>query len=106
MLSDMTLGMSVRVERCPPEELLVDYLKKLEVRVLVRGIRDARDLDAESDLEQINSHYYPDLETVFLRCKNDLRMVSSGAVRELIFYGADISAFVPRGTEAVLKNRR
>lgn len=75
--------------------LMVDYVRKMDADFVVRGIRGASDLESETNLAQINSRLLPGLETVFLPTKPELACVSSSAVREAAFFGADFSSFVP-----------
>lgn len=84
-----------RVEICPPETLLADFLKKRDINIVVRGVRNERDFSYEADMARINQMYYPEAETIFLSAQTLLSTVSSSAVRELALYHADISAFVP-----------
>ena len=75
--------------------LLVDYVRKMGADFVVRGVRGASDLESESNLAQLNRCLMPELETVFLPTRPELACVSSSAVREAAFFGADFSAFVP-----------
>ena len=75
--------------------LMVDYVRKMDADFVVRGVRGASDLESETNLAQINSRLLPGLETVFLPPKPELACVSSSAVREAAFFGADFSSFVP-----------
>lgn len=75
--------------------LLVDLLDRLNVDVVVRGARNGADLAAEEQIAAVNRQLRPGTETVLLPADSRWRAVSSTIVRELISFGADISAFVP-----------
>lgn len=75
--------------------LMVDYVRKMDADFVVRGVRGAADLEAESSLAQINSRLMPGLETVLLMAKPELGCISSSAVREAALFDADFSSFVP-----------
>lgn len=75
--------------------LMVDYVRKTGADFVVRGIRGVSDLESESNLAQINARLLPGLETVFLMTKPEFGCISSSAVREAAFFGADYSSFVP-----------
>ena len=75
--------------------LMVDYVRKMDANFVVRGVRGAADLEAESSLAQINSRLMPGLETVLLMAKPELGWISSSAVREAALFDADFSSFVP-----------
>ena len=64
--------------------LMVDYVRKMDANFVVRGVRGAADLEAESSLAQINSRLMPALETVLLMAKPELGCISSSAVRSLL----------------------
>ncbi|HFU4011769.1 TPA: pantetheine-phosphate adenylyltransferase [Streptococcus suis] len=76
-------------------ELVVDVAHRLGVTHLVRGLRNATDLEYESSFDFYNRRLAPDLETVYLIAKPDLKFVSSSQVRELVQFGQDINPYVP-----------
>lgn len=78
------------------DRLAVDFARELGVTHLVRGLRNATDLEYESGLAFYNSYLAEELETIFLLSKHDYRYLSSSSVRELLHFRADISDFVPR----------
>ena len=80
--------------------LTVELCKKLDIRYIVRGIRNVGDFEFERSLAEMNKKLLPDLETVFLDSNPVNIPISSTIVRELIRNKADVSAFVP---DAVLK---
>lgn len=82
------------------DSLAVDLARKLGVTYLVRGLRNATDLEYESNLSYFNSQLAPELETVYLVASHSVQPVSSSRVRELIHFEADISPYVP---QAVVK---
>ena len=77
------------------EGLMIDYVRKMGASFVVRGLRGVSDLESETRLAQINARLMPGLETIFLMTKPELACISSSAVREAAFFGADYSSFVP-----------
>lgn len=77
------------------EGLLVNFLKEHNLRVVVRGVRNASDWDYEMRNEAYNKLFYPELETVILPARTDAWFISSSGVKEAFKYGADISSLVP-----------
>ena len=75
-------------------ELTVELCRLYQARYLIRGVRNARDFDAEQELAEINKRLAPEIETVLFFASPELRMVSSSMVRELWRYGKDYSPFV------------
>ena len=87
--------------------LTVDFMKSVGARYLVRGIRNASDLDAEQAVAWNNKVLYPEVETVFLMSAQEHLAISSSVVRELLKCGCAkgtpateqknlISKFVPK----------
>ena len=75
--------------------LTVEYAKKRNAAVLLRGLRTSFDFEYEMQLSQTNSALYKDIKTVFLITKPEYNFISSSAVREILVNKGDISAFVP-----------
>ena len=57
--------------------LVVDHAKRHGARVLFRGLRGARDLDAETEMGWANACLSPGLETVFLVASPETARISS-----------------------------
>lgn len=77
------------------EGLTIEYAKKKNARVLLRGLRTSFDFEYELQLSQTNSSLYEDLKTVFLITKPEYNFISSSMVREILVNKGDISKFVP-----------
>ena len=86
------------------DELAVDVARRLGVTHLVRGLRSSKDLDYEAELAFFNHHLDASIESVFLLAKPELSHVSSSRVRELIYFGADITPFVPESVLVEMEN--
>ncbi len=93
----------VRVE--PMAGLLVDYMRDRGARIVIRGLRALSDFEYEFEMALMNTHMYPDLETVFLMTNERGFYVSSSRLRELVRFGADVSEFVPPSVAKLLKTR-
>ncbi len=86
--------------------MLVDFMKKENIAVNVRGIRNGDDYKYESNMASFNLDMYPEITTIFIPTPQDLAHVSSSAVRSIISYGADIDKYVPKSVVEVYKNKR
>ena len=94
MLKEMTADIpNVTVDSF--DGLLVDYAKKKEAAVIIRGLRAVTDFEYEIQIAQTNKVEYPELETIFLTTGLHYSYLSSTIVREFASYGGDISRFVP-----------
>ncbi len=84
----------VRVEAY--SDLTIDLAKRMEANFIVRGIRTIKDFEYEETIADINRQL-AGMETIFLFTEPGLASVSSGAVRELLSFGKDVSRFLPDG---------
>lgn len=75
--------------------LLVDYVKKIDASMIVRGLRAVTDFEYELQLTQTNHILNPEVETIFLTTNLQYSYLSSTIVKEIASYGGDISKFVP-----------
>ena len=93
--------------------LTVDFMKSVGARYLVRGIRNASDLDAEQAVAWNNKVLFSDVETVLLLSAQEHLVISSSLVRELLKCGCAkgssaveqkklISKFVPKDMVSML----
>ena len=77
------------------DELVVDVARRLGADVLVRGLRNATDLQYEASFDFYNHQLASELETIYLHSRLEHIHISSSAVRELLKFGQDISGYVP-----------
>ena len=77
------------------DELVVDVARKLDAEVLVRGLRNATDLQYEASFDFYNHQLAGEMETIYLHSRPEHIYISSSAVRELLKFGQDISGYVP-----------
>ena len=75
--------------------LLVDYMRKIDAGVILRGLRAVSDFESEFQMAQLNRQMNPQVETFFLMTSPEHAYLSSSAVREIAMFGGDISRFVP-----------
>ena len=94
---------SDRVEVASFQGLLVEFAKRMEARVLVRGLRAVSDFEYELQMAMMNRKLDPDLETVFLMPKAVYSYVSSRMVKEVARLGGDVGCLVPDTVKAALK---
>ena len=75
--------------------LLADYAKNAGATAIVKGLRAMSDFEYEFQMALTNKKLYPGLETVFLTSSAENMYLSSSMVRQVAFFGGDISPFVP-----------
>ena len=74
---------------------LVDFARKHNVQVIIRGLRAVTDFEYELAMSQTNRVANPDVDTIFLNTSLKYAYLSSSIVKEMAQYGGDISKFVP-----------
>lgn len=75
--------------------LIVDYAKEHQISVLIRGLRIILDFEYEQSMDWHNHILAPDIETLCLMTRPDLRFLSSRGLKELHQHGQNISRWVP-----------
>lgn len=79
----------------PFDGLLVEFARRMEATMVVRGLRAITDFEYELQMSQTNHKLEPEIETVFLTTGLDYSYLSSTTVKEVAAFGGDISQFVP-----------
>ncbi|MCS7164723.1 MAG: pantetheine-phosphate adenylyltransferase [Candidatus Calescibacterium sp.] len=75
--------------------LLVDYIREKNISFIVKGIRTISDFEYEFQQYLVNSRLI-NVETILLMTKSEYNFLSSSLVKEIAFFGGDISNFVPQ----------
>lgn len=86
------------------EGLLVDYARRREASVLVKGLRAVTDFDYELQMAQMN-HKLAGVETMFMVATPKYSFLSSSLVKEVARFGGDVDEFVPAEVANKLKER-
>lgn len=86
------------------DDLVVKFAREHGATKMVRGLRNIRDFEAEIALYHFNRNLDPNIETIYLMPSHRHTYVSSTAIKELVFYGADISKYVPAELEEDIVN--
>ena len=76
--------------------LLIDYAKKIEATIIIRGLRAVTDFEYELQIAQTNRIVSSEIDTIFLTTSLEYAYLSSTIVKEVASYGGDISHFVPK----------
>ena len=84
--------------------LLVDYCKKNDISIIVKGLRAVTDFDYELQMSQINLQLQG-VETLFLSTAPAHSFLSSSLVKEIASHGGDVSSYIPAELLERLKNR-
>ncbi len=104
MLRAATSGMAgVSVDAF--DGLLVDYLRQVGARVIVRGLRAVSDFEYEFQMALMNRRLAPDVETVYLMPAETYTYLSSRLVREVASLGGSVEGLVPEEVAQALARR-
>jgi len=76
-------------------ELVVDFAKRWDAKAIVKGLRVISDFEWEFQMNQLNRHLAPDVETVYVMASPQVSFVSSSGVKEIAAFGGSVDEFVP-----------
>jgi pantetheine-phosphate adenylyltransferase len=88
------------------EGLLVDYARKRQASVIVRGLRAVSDFEYEMQMALMNRHLNESVETVFMMPAEPYTYVSSRLVKEVVALGGSVGGLVPEIVETRLREKK
>lgn len=77
------------------KELVVEFARKWDAKVIVKGLRVVSDFEWEFQMNQLNRHLAPDIETVYVMASPQVSFVSSSGVKEIASFGGNVEELVP-----------
>ena len=85
--------------------LLMEFLRKHDAKIILRGLRAVSDFEYEFQMAGMNRKLYPDVETLFLTPAEQYMFISATMVREIASLGGDVSPFVNAAVIPRMKSR-
>jgi pantetheine-phosphate adenylyltransferase len=85
--------------------LLVEFARRTDVHVIMRGLRAVSDFEYEFQLAGMNRRMAPDIETLFLTPAEQYAYISSSLVTQIARLGGDVSPFVAPAVHTALRER-
>jgi pantetheine-phosphate adenylyltransferase len=76
-------------------ELVVDFARKWDAKVIVKGLRVISDFEWEFQMNQLNRTLAPEVETVYVMASPQVSFVSSSGVKEIAAFGGNVDQLVP-----------
>jgi pantetheine-phosphate adenylyltransferase len=76
-------------------ELVVDFARKWEAKVIVKGLRVISDFEWEFQMNQLNRTLAPEVETIYVMASPQVSFVSSSGVKEIAAFGGRVDELVP-----------
>jgi pantetheine-phosphate adenylyltransferase len=92
---EISLGDLKNVKVDVHEGLTVDYLKKINAKVIVRGLRAVVDFEYEMAMASMNKKLAPEIETALIFASPDCYYISSRAIKEIARFGGNLEGLVP-----------
>ena len=94
-----------KIKVIPFNSLTTDLCKKMNSKIILRGLRAVSDFEYEFQLAGMNRKLNNKIETVFLMSDVENQIISSRFVKEIIDLGGDIRMFTTKSTVKALKDK-
>jgi pantetheine-phosphate adenylyltransferase len=76
-------------------ELVVEFARRWDAKVIVKGLRVISDFEWEFQMNQLNRHLAPEIETVYVMASPLYSFISSSGVKEIAEFGGNVDELVP-----------
>lgn len=76
-------------------ELVVDFARRWDATVILKGLRAISDFEYEFAMAQLNRKMAPEIETVFMMASPEHSFLSSSGVKEIVTFGGPVEDLVP-----------
>ena len=94
---------NVEVHLC--DRLIVQFVREVGAKVLVRGVRALADFGYEFELAMTNKSLDSDIETIFMPTDPKYFVLRSSAIKEIAMLGGNINSMVPKIVAVALNSR-
>ena len=85
--------------------LLVDYVERMQAKVIIRGLRAASDFEYEFQMALMNRHMKPEMDTVFLTTGAAHFYTAARLVKEIASLDGSVKGLVPPHVEKRLREK-
>ena len=85
--------------------LLVQYVKRVNARFVIRGLRAMSDFEYEFQMASMNRNLNCDMDTIFMMTSKDYFFVSSRTIKEVASFRGAVKGFVPPAVEEALNRK-
>lgn len=75
--------------------LLVDYMKKNDAKVIIKGLRGVSDFEYEIQMAHMNKKLDETIETVFIMTNPKYSYLSSSSIKQVAMFGGSVEGLVP-----------
>lgn len=94
---------NVRVE--PYTDLTVNFAKRCNARVIVRGLRMGGDFEGEFEMALMIKKLAPEIEVMCMMTSAQYQFVSSSLLKEVAKFGGSVEHFVPEHVATALREK-
>lgn len=84
--------------------LLIDFCDKININLIIKGLRNCNDLEFETMMAQANRKL-AGIETLYLNADEKYIGISSSLIKEIATHGKRLHHFVPSEIEEVVFNK-
>lgn len=75
--------------------LLINFMKKKQANIIIRGLRAVSDFEYEFQMALMNNKLEPSVETVFMTTSAQYSFLSSSSIKQVASLGGCIKGLVP-----------
>ena len=93
------------VETASFDGLLVDFAKRQNASVIIKGLRTVNDFEYEFQMALLNKTLDNECETMFMMTNSKYSYISSSMVNELAGYKGDLAGLVPSEIIQYIKDK-
>lgn len=104
-LVEASVGGNPKIRVTGYSGLTIDFARKANAQVIVRGLRVFSDFEFEFRMALANQRLATDIETIALITAEQHTFLSSSTVREIAMLGGDVSSMVPPHVEKALRSK-
>ena len=99
-LKKALVGVGENVEVDVFSERVVDFARRWDAKVIVKGLRVVSDFEWEFQMNQLNRTLAPDIETVYVMASPQVSFCLFQRVKEIASFGGNVEEFRAHGGRA------
>ena len=85
--------------------LLIDFMRKEECKILIKGLRNITDFDYEYQMALMNKKLDSDVETLFMMADSDYSFISSSSIKQLGKFNGSVKGLIPESIIEEFQNK-
>jgi len=94
-LLNLSVGKRDNIEITSFSGLLVDFMRKVNAKTIIKGLRAVSDFEYEMQMALLNHHMNSEIDTLFMMTSIQNSFLSSSAIKAVASNGGKINDFVP-----------